>query len=98
MKSGTYERGVWSHFAREWNDDDLLATMDKARMRVAPAASDHERLDRIARMIGTMRLLERDLVSITPRAHADESHQFRVGRAHALALIDLLGDIASRIA
>ncbi|MEI8258620.1 MAG: hypothetical protein WCJ30_23350 [Deltaproteobacteria bacterium] len=86
-------------FSRVWNHDDeepRAVVRSASPLRTQPPISNYERLDRIARMIGALRLIESDLRALTPGPNGDDAHALRIGRAHALALIDVLGDVAVR--
>ena len=62
-----------------------------------PPSSSGERLARLARMIGALRLIDGDLRAMSAEQSSAEAHPLRLGRAHALALIDLLGDLAEQL-
>ncbi len=92
-------------FSRAWNHDDeetrsgVIAASPLPA--VAPTAtaqpiSNYARLDRVARMIGALRLIESDLRTLNAGPGDENAHALRICRAHALALIDRLGDVASQ--
>lgn len=67
------------------------------RAPTSQANGYYARLDRIAEMIGALRLIETDLRTLNSRPDARDAHPLRIGRAHALALIDVLGDVAAHM-
>jgi hypothetical protein len=92
--------GIFVHaLADDWDslDDEGAITSVIRSARLNDERDREERSARLARMASALRLVERDLFTITPQdPTARDAHALRVARAHALALIDLLDEIATR--
>jgi len=80
-------------------DDEKAVSAELPRAALAVLSTGAaDQLNRLSRMTGLLRRVETELAFLMPRdSLARDAHDFRIARAHALALIDALGDISAAV-